>query len=185
MKKISKNYAKSFFQKIVSNINIENNAENLKERTNQSLEELFLLSSTITSSKKLMSFFQNPFFSEQKKYEILINLFSKLSLETQSLLKILLDKREIFLLPEIFIEYKALVEKLNKIKKVKLITASYLDKNLGPILLNKLKAITKAEQIILEIEYKKELLGGLILEFDSLALDASIVREFQVLIKEI
>jgi F-type H+-transporting ATPase subunit delta len=185
MNKISKNYAKSLFEKLIIESNQESTLSNLKRNINLCLEELSLFSTTILNSKKLQGFFQNPTFSEQKKYEILVTLFPNISELTHSLLKILLEKREIYLLPEIFHEYEKLTLKFSKIKKVKLIVSSYLDKHIGKKLLEKLKKLTKANEIILEVEYKEELLSGLIIQSASAALDASLVEELKSLLKEI
>ncbi len=184
MKKISKNYAKSVFQRIINQYKSNNNSEQLKEKLNSFFEELSLLSASIKGSKKINTFFHNPFILEQKKYEILITLFPKLSAETHSLLKMLLEKRELYLLNDIFSDFQELIEKFSKIRKVKLITASYLDKSIGLILLQKLKKATKSKEIILEVEYKKEILGGLILESSSSSLDVSLLGEFKNLLKE-
>lgn len=185
MNKISKNYAKSFFEKLMNENKSEKNALEIQKKINLSLEDLALFSSAILSSKKLYSFFHNPFCEEQKKYEVLKSLFPNMADDSHSFLLLLVEKKEIYLLPEIFIEYEKIFHKFNKIKRVKLIIASYLDKELGINLLNKLKKVSKANQIILEVEYKEEILSGIVLEFDSLVMDISLIEEFKELLKEI
>ncbi len=185
MNKISKNYAKSFFQKILAEYKELNDSIKIKKEIAQCLEELSLLSAMITNSKKVNNFFKDPFFSEQKKYDFLAQIVPNRNEKIESLLKLLVEKRNLFLLPEIFHQYKSFADKFNKIQKVKLITASALDKNLGKIFFDKLKNVLKAKEIVVEVDYNKDLIGGIILEFESSALDASIVREFKGLIKEI
>ncbi len=183
--KASKNYAKSLFQNLVKNPKKEDTFPKIKEKTNLLMEELSLFATTILGSKKLYSFFKNPFLNENKKFEVLVTLFPKISEEAISLLKILTEKRELYLIPEIFEEYQKLSMKFNKVKNVKLIINSYLDKKIGKDLLTQLKKLTQANEIILDIEYKEEILGGLIIECDSIALDASLVEEFKTFLKEV
>lgn len=184
MNKTVKNYAKSFFDKLLNDNKSEKSALEIEKKINLSLEDLALFSSTILSSKKLYSFFHNPFCEEQKKYEVLVTLFPKITENSHSLLSLLVEKREIHLLPLIFNEYRKISEKFNKVKKVKIITASYFEQNMGSDLLKQLKKISRAKEIILEVEYKEELLSGVILEFDSTSIDASLVEEFKGLLKE-
>jgi F0F1-type ATP synthase delta subunit len=52
-------------------------------------------------------------------------------------------------------------------------------------LLNTLKKLTKSEEVILQVTYNPQLLGGLILEYNSKSLDASLLKEFSLFVNEI
>jgi len=67
MNKISKNYAKSFFQKILAEYKELNDSIKIKKEIAQCLEELSLLSAMITNSKKVNNFFKDPFFFGAKE----------------------------------------------------------------------------------------------------------------------
>ncbi len=175
MNRSSKSYAKSLFEIIIKKEKIEENLNILQE-------DLLLFSAVIQGSKDL---FRSPLLAEKLKYEALVSLFPKISKITHSLLKLLVEKREIFLLPEIALE----LDKLNKnyfaIKYVKIITSSFLDKEISNKVIEKLKKLLKAKEIILDVEYKEELLSGLIIECDSWALDESSLQEVKSLLKSV
>ena len=182
MAKISKSYAKSFLQMnftSLSSLKKDAYAETIKRKVKESLKELCLLATAISTSSNIYSFFKNPLNSESDKYNVLINLFPQLKAETLSLLKLLTETNDLKLIPEIFQEYEKLAEKFSESASVKLTLASKLQKNLGPILLKNLKNLTKTSNILLEVDYKKTILGGIILEYGSVSLDASILREFR------
>ncbi len=175
MNKNSKSYAKSLFEIIT-------HKENIKENLNLSLENLLVFSAAIENSKNL---FQSPLISEKLKYEALVSLFPKITKVSHSLLKLLVEKREISLLPEIYLEFEKLNKNYFASKQVKLITTSYLDKELSIKIIENLKKIIQAKEIILDVEYKEELLSGLIIEFNSWALDKSSLQEVKSLLKSV
>jgi F0F1-type ATP synthase delta subunit len=101
MNKSSKSYAKSLFERLISENKIE-------ERINSSQEDLLLFSASIESSKES---FTDPFLAEEYKYQTLVTLFPKMTKTSHSLLKILLEKKQIYLLPEIYLEFEKFVKK--------------------------------------------------------------------------
>jgi ATP synthase F1 delta subunit len=148
-------------------------------------EELTLLSSTLTTSKKLKSFFANPTFAEQQKLEVLFSIFPGLTLTMKSFLKVLTERAHLNLLPEIAIEYNKFLDEFNNTCVVKVITASTLKEDYGKSLLATLKKLTKADNIVLNLSYNPKLLGGLILEYKSSSIDASILKEFSLFFTEV
>ena len=75
--------------------------------------------------------------------------------------------------------------KFQKCSKVKIITASSLQESSGSILLNSLKTLTGANEVILTMSYNPKLLGGLIVEYGSSSVDASILKEFSLFFNEV
>ena len=73
-----------------------------------------------------------------------------------------------------------MILKVRNTTKVKLITASQLETKIGTMLLTNLKKITNSTDIILTTAYNPKLLGGLIIEYNSVAIDASILKEFSL-----
>ena len=137
-----------------------------------------------TTSKKLCSFFNDPTYSEQQKADILTTLFPGFSLTMKSFLKVLVERTHLALLPEVADEYGKLLCKVKKATNVRLIVASALDKNSGPILLKTLQDLTDSKEVSLTVSYNPKLLGGFILEYNSTAIDASILREFSLFFNE-
>jgi ATP synthase F1 delta subunit len=148
-------------------------------------EELTLLSSTLTTSKKLKDFFANPTLAEQQKLEVLFSIFPGLTLTMKSFLKVLTERSHLNLLPEIAIEYNKFLDEFNNICVVKVVTASTLKEDYGKSLLAALKKLTKADNIVLNLSYNPKLLGGLILEYKSSSIDASILKEFSLFFTEV
>jgi F-type H+-transporting ATPase subunit delta len=196
-KKVITTYSKSLFQNVKSFENSSSKNNNLDitkaNLTNQKFipdvyiigEELLLLSSTLRTSKKLNSFFNNPTYPEVQKLEILLNIFPGLTLTMKSFLKVLSERTHLSLLPEITDEYSKLLLKFKNSAMVKLITASSLQENYGELLLSSLKSLTNSNEIILNVSYNPKLLGGLIIEYKSVAIDASILKEFSLFFNEV
>lgn len=148
-------------------------------------EELLLIRSTLISSKKVKDFFKNPTYAEQQKLEVILSIFPGLTLTMKSFLKVLTERSHLSLLPEISDEYNRILLKFKNSTKVKLVTASVLQETSGELLLKTLKTLTGAKEIILNIAYNPKLLGGLIVEYNSTSIDASILREFSLFFNEV
>jgi ATP synthase F1 delta subunit len=148
-------------------------------------EELLLIRATLISSKKLKQFFSNPTYAEQKKLEVIISIFPGLTITMKSFLKVLTERSHLSLIPEISDEYNRILLKFKNSTKVKLILASPLEDSFGSLLLKTLKTLTNSNEIILNIAYNPKLLGGLVLEYNSVAIDASILKEFSLFFNEI
>jgi ATP synthase F1 delta subunit len=203
-KKIVTTYAKSLFQNVsskqtktpprfslnkenfdVSKITSFNGHSNLALNVYIIGEELSLIRSTLISSKKLKFFFNNPTYVEQQKLDVLFDIFPGLTVTTKSFLKILTERSHLSLLPEVSEEYNQILLKFKNSTRVKIITASLLQENYGLALLRALKILTSSSEVILNISYNPKLLGGLILEYNSISTDASILKEFSLFFNEI
>jgi len=147
-------------------------------------EELSILSSVFISSKKLKTLFNNPTIPESQKLALLLNIFPGLTPIMRSFLKILSERSHLCLLPDISSEYNDFLLKFKSCTKVKLITASILQENYGLLLLKTLKSLTKSKEVILSVSFNPQLLGGLILEYNSTSTDASILKEFSLFFTE-
>lgn len=148
-------------------------------------EELLLMSSTLLSSKKVKEFFGNPTYAEQQKLAVLLNIFPGLTVTTKSFLKVLTERSHLSLLPEISNEYNRLLLKVKNSTNVKIVIASMLQESYGPLLLKTLKTLTNSKEVILNLSYNPKLLGGLIVEYNSTSIDASILKEFSLFFSEI
>ena len=196
--KIVKTYAKSLFQNLTNSTASSKNDESFKLSKLTSSEpksfaptifiigeELLLLRAILISSEKVNRFFKNPTYSEAKKLEILFTIFPGLTLTMKSFLKVLTERGHLSLIPAIFDEYNTILLKFKHSTKVKIITASPLDESYGSLLLTTLKKLTHSKEIILTTAYNPKLLGGIVLEYNSVAIDASILKEFSLFFNEI
>lgn len=147
-------------------------------------EELLLLRATLISSAKLSSVFKDPTYAEGQKLEVLLSIFPGLTITTKSFLKVLTERTHLSLLPLITEEFTEILLKIKNTTKVNLITASQLETKIGSMLLKTLKTLTNSTEIILTTAYNPKLLGGLILEYNSVAIDASILKEFSLFFEE-
>lgn len=147
-------------------------------------EELLLIRSTLVSSKKLEDFFKNPTYAEKQKLEVLLNIFPGLTVTMKSFLKILAERSHLSLLPSISDEYTKILLKFKNSTKVRLVIASILQEGYGMLLLNTLKKLTSSTEVILNVSYNPKLLGGLILEYNSTLIDASVLNEFSLFFTE-
>ena len=196
--KIVKTYAKSLFQNLMNSTSSLKNDDCFKlskltssEPKNFSPtifiigEELLLLRALLISSEKLKVLFKNPTYSETKKLEIHFSIFPGLTVTMKSFLKVLTERGHLSLIPSIFEEYSTILLKFKNSTKVKIITASPLEDSYGPLLLKTLKKLTHSNEIILTTAYNPKLLGGIVLEYNSVAIDASILKEFSLFFNEI
>lgn len=188
-KKIVTTYAKSLFQ----------NLDTLSEPIRASLkaskgyyptvhiigEELLLIRAVSFSSKTVKEFFTNPTYPETLKLDVLTCIFPGLTGPMKAFLKVLTERSHLSLIPEICDEYHNILLKFENCTKVKIITASSLEESSGSILLNSLKTLTGAKNVILTMSYNPKLLGGLIVEYGSSSVDASILKEFGLFFDEV
>ena len=195
-KKVVTTYAKSLFQNVnnsgkksstfdVTNVTSTESPKVFIPDVHIIGEELLLLRSILITSKKLSDFFKNPTFAESQKLEVILNIFPGLTVTTKSFLKVLTERSHLSLIPEISDEYNEFLSKFKSSTAVKLITASALQESYGATLLASLKKLTDSKDIILNVSYNPKLLGGLILEYKSAAIDASILKEFSLFFNEI
>lgn len=194
--KLITTYSKSLFENI-NNQSLDQSKSSFDVATITSLEqkslfstvyiigeELLLIRSTLVSSKKLEDFFKNPTYAEKQKLEVLLNIFPGLTVTMKSFLKILAERSHLSLLPSISDEYTRILLKFKNSTKVRLVIASILQEGYGMLLLNTLKKLTSSTEVILNVSYNPKLLGGLILEYNSTLIDASVLNEFSLFFTE-
>jgi ATP synthase F1 delta subunit len=194
-KKAITTYAKSLFQS-VNSLKPSEGVFEVSKITSSSLndfvpnvyiigEELDLIRSILTSSTKMTKFFENPTYRETQKLDVILSIFPGLTTTTKSFLKVLTERSHLALIPHITEEYTGYLLKFKKTAFVKLSVASTLKEKSGELLLKTLKKLTNSNEVVLNISYNPKLLGGLILEYNSFVIDASILKEFSLLFKDI
>ena len=191
--KMVKVYTKSLFQNILAKTsrNEENHLVNLAPEKCFSTsdtasdifiigEELLLFRSLFLNSEKMKAIFKNPILPEKQKMSILLNFFPGMSKTTCSFLSILVEKSHLSYLPEISEEFNEMLLKYRKIAKVTRYISSPLEETIGLKFLEILKKLTDSKETILTVIYSPKLLAGLILEYNSMAINASILSSFKI-----
>jgi ATP synthase F1 delta subunit len=148
-------------------------------------EELLLTRAVFIASPSVRNFFKNPTYPEYEKLDVLVTIFPGLTSLTKSFFKFLGERGHLSLIPEISEAYNKILLRVRNIKKVRLITAAELNEDFGPSLLESLKKMTEAKEIIFKIAYCPGIIGGFILEYDSIAIDASVLKEFGLLFENL
>jgi F-type H+-transporting ATPase subunit delta len=191
--KIIISYSKCLFLKTINNKKIPFQISNLTLKNNETIsspdieyigEELSLLRAIFNVSSKTKAFLCNPTYSEKQKLNILLSILPGLSLTMKAFLKLLTERNHISLLPDICEIYQKSLLKAKNYTKVKLTFAGPLKSEFGPKLLKSLKNLTNSENIILDVSYNPKLLGGVIIEYNSMIIDASLIKDFRLFFNE-
>jgi len=99
-----------------------------------------------------------------------------------SFAKILLDRNDHFKRDKIILEFEALWYKEYSIVKVEIESVRKLSQEITGSLVEKIKKITKASDIILSEKINKEIIGGAVIKFNDHILDFSLrtrLRKFK------
>ena len=148
-------------------------------------EELLLTRALFISSKTFQKILKNPTYREEDKLKVILTIFPGLSSTLKALLLILTKQNNLYLLPEISDEYNKILLKIKNAIRIKITTSTPFDEKYGSLLLEKFKTITKTNEILLSIAYNPKLLGGFILQYNSLIIDATDLKEFSSFFTEI
>nr|BDA97223.1 ATP synthase CF1 delta subunit [Cryptomonas borealis] len=168
--KIAQPYAEALIQSI---------AQNTLDKT---ISDLTIISSTINNSGSLKKVIINPLLNLQTKKTILSSIFSdKLEGKTLRFLLVLCDRGRISHLESIIEKALELAYKAAHIKTVKLITAIPFTHSQQEAIISKLKKMTGAEQIKLEITINNNLIGGFIVQVNSKTIDTSVQNQLSQL----
>jgi ATP synthase F1 delta subunit len=188
-----KTYAKSLFQNLTKDSTVKSSTlyppSSSVEKTFADIyvvgEELLLLRAIFISSASIRKIFKNPTFTEKLKGDFLLKTFPSLTVTTKSFLKVLAERAHLSLIPEISEEYNSLLLKFKESTKVKIITAGPLDATFGPLILKTLKKLTNSKEVVLNTAFSPHLLGGVVVEYNSVAIDASVLKEFSLFFNDI
>lgn len=178
--KNAKAYARALFQ---SALNFRVDTNFLQQSNVITIgEEISLIRSLILNSLKLRTLITNQIILDTQKLDILFSFFPKMSVLMQSFLRVLAEKSQLSNIFSICEEYHKIVLKFNSMTTVRLFFANSLEEAQGVLLLTSLKKLTASKDIILRPIFSPRLLGGLVLEYNSKAIDASVVNEMNRLL---
>ncbi|HVU99105.1 MAG TPA: ATP synthase F1 subunit delta [Puia sp.] len=141
-------------------------------------KDMLLLQATCRESRDLVNLLRSPIVKADKKGKILSAIFTgKISPLTSAFITLLLRKEREGNLPEIASSFVGQYKIYRGISTAKLTTAVPVSDELRQAILQKLKTERNLQQVELDTEIRKELIGGFILEIGDLRMDSSVAFE--------
>jgi F-type H+-transporting ATPase subunit delta len=130
---------------------------------------------TLKSSEDLNRLLSAPLVPENVKKDLLISLFSTgVNPFVVSFLGILVERRRILFLEAICLKFQSLLRVMNQIALAEISSAVALSETQQETLKQKVKELTGATSVELEIKLNPDLIGGVIIKVGSQVIDASI-----------
>jgi F-type H+-transporting ATPase subunit delta len=143
--------------------------------------EIFLDEST-----ELTDYLNNPLVNQDAKTTVLTKtLESQVNSETFKFLMILVRRDRINLLKSVITNYLELVYETASIKTIDVVTAVEFSNAQKNTLIQKLKELTNAREIKLNITVDPNLIGGFLIKTDSKVIDFTIKNQLQQLAKHL
>lgn len=167
---IARKYAKAFLNSFINKISLEE-FEAIKK-----LKEFF------TKHKKTLFFLSIPNINSEQKYTLLVELFKKFetSPHLNSLIKLLLEHKRIFLIKDVLEHILILYKKLKNIMLFDISSSHQLDKSSLEII-EKFLAAQTGKSIISQHKIDKDLVAGIRLKSESLLWEYSIQKQCEAL----
>lgn len=147
-------------------------SQDLVDSINEDVSQIVAL---LRESPDLQEFLGNPLTNAQAK-KVVIRQILEDGVQTYTLnfLMLLVDRRRIFLLKDICRYYQSLVRKLNNTVLAEVTSTVDLNQEQRQTVVEKVKAMTGAQEVDLETSLDQDLIGGIIVKVGSQVLDASI-----------
>lgn len=143
--------------------------------TDETQENLSLISSILSESTDLRLFLDNPLINAASKKEVLKNLFTnQVSESVLRFLLVLVDRRRISLLRAVIEKYLELAYDIESTTVVEISTVVALTENQQDALVKKLKNITNSRKIKLLFNIDTSLIGGFVAKIGSKVIDTSL-----------
>jgi F-type H+-transporting ATPase subunit delta len=153
-----------------------------KDSLDTIINDLNCLSVTLTSSLDLKKLLANPLVNINNKKTILKSIFGeKIDSKTLKFLLVLCDRGRIAYLESIVEKAIELAYKAASIEIVKVTSSTTFTSSQQESLVSKLKTLTGASQIKLEIDTNPNLLGGFIIQIGSRIIDTSVQGQLRQL----
>jgi len=138
-------------------------------------EDVNFLLGLLRESEELRQFLANPITKAETKKGVLQQLAQEqVHAYTLNFLMLLVDRRRIFLLEDICKQYQAMVRKRNNAVLAEVTSTVELSDEQRQTVVEKVKAMTGAQQVDLETSIDQDLIGGVVIKVGSQVLDASI-----------
>lgn len=138
-------------------------------------KDVRLIGDTLTDSLELSQLFASPLIGADVKKGVVENVFgSQVSSITKSFLLLLVDRKRIAFLGQIVNEFKALLRVIDQVALAEITTALKLSRSQEDSIRDRVKAMTGARSVDLDVTVNPDLIGGVIIKVGSQVVDASI-----------
>ena len=140
----------------------------------------------LDESSELTDYLNNPLVSQDAKGEVLTKtLKSQVNSETFKFLMVLVSRDRINLLKSVITNYLELVYETASIKTIEVVTAVEFSNAQKNTLIQKLKELTNAREIKLNITIDPSLIGGFLIKTESKVADFTVKNQLQQLAKHL
>ena len=146
------------------------------------INDLNCVSSSVSGSAELKTLLANPLINSQTKKNVVKSVFNdKIDNNTLKFLLVLCDRGRISYLESIVDKALELAYKAASIETVKVISSVPFTSTQQEALISKLKKMTGADQIRLDITTNSNLIGGFVVQVGSKIIDTSIQGQLKQL----
>ncbi len=170
--RIAKRYAKALFE-------IAEETKKLEKITN----DVVFIDSLIRSSRELQLFLKSPIIKEDKKREVLKEIFSDSRVDpvTLKFIMLLVEKKREDILHDIVKVYQQIYDEKMSIVSAEVVTAVEVGERLKKKIEQKILELTGAKKVKASYRVDPSILGGIVIRVGDTVYDASIRRRIQLL----
>jgi F-type H+-transporting ATPase subunit delta len=170
--RIAKRYAKALFE-------IAEETKKLEKITN----DVVLIDSLIRSSRELQLFLKSPIIKEDKKREVLKEIFSDSRVDpvTLKFIMLLVEKKREDILHDIVKVYQQIYDEKMGIVSAEVVTAVEVGERLKKKIEQKILELTGAKKVKASYRVDPSIIGGIVIRVGDTVYDASIRRRIQLL----
>lgn len=148
-------------------------------------EDLVNIKETLSKSKDLAEFLENPIISADDKKEIINRIFSsEVDALILNFLKVLIDKNRFITFYEIYESYSKTVDSIKNISRVNVVSAVQIPDDAKARLKEKLEYKLK-KSVILDLDIDSNIIAGLIIKIGDDVIDMSLKHKLEDLSKNI
>ena len=148
-------------------------------------EDLKNIVNAFSANDDISGFFVNPIIKIQDKKDVLEKSFkNKIDDKLYNFLNVLIDKKRMYILPNIEALYTKKLEEEKNILEVEVQSVIELDDDMKNKLIEKLAKMTN-KTIVLKPVINKEIIGGLVLSFGGKIIDGSVKTQLKSLQKQL
>ena len=149
------------------------------------LNNLEIISEICTQSKDLTGVLENPAISDETKFSIIDEVFTKyVNEKIRDFLKILIEKKRFKELEGIVAAYQEELDKINNLQRVEVISAVELDDNSKQRIIEKLQKRLQ-KNVLAQWQTDEEIIGGLVVKINDDVIDSSLKNKLENLSKNI
>jgi len=147
-------------------------------------DEMLDIKNTLEQSTDLQVVLKSPVVSPVQKKEALMAVFNNTSELTQNLIAVLTANKRIDLLGGVTTNFVRMYNQKEGVVEAEVTTAVEMDSALEAKVLEKIKSITKAENVSLVNIVDPAIIGGFVLRVGDMQYDASLANSFSRLKKQ-